>query len=245
MAAASADNAGFRTAVIAALPRLRRFCQGLAGNAQDGDDLMQATVERALSRADQFEPGTRIESWMFRIAQNLRIDAARSAQRRGHHMPIEDMPDAAGEDGRTTVENRSDLAAAQRALQAVPEDQRAAFLLVVVEGMSYREAAETLDVPVGTIMSRLARARLRIEQVVGRSTGNESIGKRSGGASNKNAESSHSSELSSSGCGASSGPGASTGSRRPTTTRRVSSTPSSARPARAAPTPSPSTGPVV
>lgn len=171
MAAEGADDAEFRSAVIAALPRLRRFCQGLAGNAQDGDDLMQSTVERALSRADRFEPGTRIDSWMFRIAQNLRIDAARSAQRRGFHVPIEDMPDTGGEDGRTTVENRSDLAAAQRALQAVPEDQRAAFLLVVVEGMSYREAADALDVPVGTIMSRLARARGRIEQAIGRGTG--------------------------------------------------------------------------
>lgn len=171
MAAGGAVEAGFRNAVIAALPRLRRFCQGLMGNAQDGDDLMQSTVERALSRADQFEPGTRIDSWMFRIAQNLRIDAARAGQRRGHQVPIEDLPDAAGEDGRTTVENRSDLAAAQRALQAVPEDQRAAFLLVVVEGMSYREAAEVLDVPVGTIMSRLARARGRIEQAVGRGPG--------------------------------------------------------------------------
>lgn len=160
-----------RDAIIAALPRLRRFCQGLAGNAQDGDDLMQSTVERALSRAHQFEAGTRVDSWMFRISQNLRIDAARAAARRGTQVPVEDLPETIGEDGRVTVENRSDLAAAQRALQAVPEDQRAAFLLVVVEGLSYREAAEVLDVPVGTIMSRLARARGRIEQVVGRGPG--------------------------------------------------------------------------
>lgn len=171
MAAASADEADFRNAVIAALPRLRRFCQGLAGNAQDGDDLMQATVERALSRANQFETGTRIDSWMFRIAQNLRIDAARSTQRRGQQVPIEDLPDTIGEDGRTTLENRSDLVAANRALQAVPDEQRAAFLLVVVEGLSYREAAEVLEVPVGTIMSRLARARGRIEQAIGRGPG--------------------------------------------------------------------------
>lgn len=162
---------GFRAAVIAALPRLRRFCQGLAGQAQDGDDLMQSTVERALSREHQFAPGTRVDSWMFRIAQNLYIDRARAAGRRGHQVPIEDLPETMGEDGRTTVEQRSDLAAAQRALQAVPEDQRAAFLLVVVEGLSYREAAELLEVPVGTIMSRLARARGRIEQVVGRGPG--------------------------------------------------------------------------
>ena len=171
MAEGTTQTQPIRDAIIAALPRLRRFCQGLAGNAQDGDDLMQSTVERALSRAHQFEAGTRVDSWMFRIAQNLRIDAARAARRRGTQVPVEDMPETMGEDGRATVESRSDLAAAQRALQAVPEDQRAAFLLVVVEGMSSREAAETLDVPVGTIMSRLARARGRIEQVVGRGPG--------------------------------------------------------------------------
>lgn len=171
MAEGTTQTQPARDAIIAALPRLRRFCQGLAGNAQDGDDLMQSTVERALSRAHQFEAGTRVDSWMFRIAQNLRIDAARAALRRGTRVPVDDLPETMGEDGRATVENRSDLAAAQRALLAVPEDQRAAFLLVVVEGMSYREAADTLEVPVGTIMSRLARARGRIEQVVGRGPG--------------------------------------------------------------------------
>lgn len=171
MAEGTTQTQPTRDAIIAALPRLRRFCQGLAGNAQDGDDLMQSTVERALSRAHQFEAGTRVDSWMFRIAQNLRIDAARAALRRGTQVSVDDLPETMGEDGRATVENRSDLAAAQRALLAVPEDQRAAFLLVVVEGMSYREAADTLEVPVGTIMSRLARARGRIEQVVGRGPG--------------------------------------------------------------------------
>lgn len=171
MAAGEAAGQTFKDAVIAALPRLRRFCQGLAGNAQDGDDLMQSTVERALARAHQFVPGTRLDSWMFRIAQNLHIDGARAAQRRGHQVPVDELPETMGEDGRVTLEGRSDLAAAQRALQAIPEDQRAAFLLVVVEGLSYREAAEVLEVPVGTIMSRLARARGRIEQVVGRGPG--------------------------------------------------------------------------
>ncbi len=168
MAEASANAEPIRDAILAALPRLRRFCQGLAGSAQDGDDLMQSTVERALSRVHQFDPGTRVDSWMFRIAQNIHIDGARAAQRRGRQVPVEDVPDVMGDDGRSITENRSDLAAAQRALQAVPDDQRAAFLLVVVEGMSYREAAETLDVPVGTVMSRLARARGRIEQAMGR-----------------------------------------------------------------------------
>ncbi|MGE3689973.1 MAG: RNA polymerase sigma factor [Novosphingobium sp.] len=163
MADGNAASESMRKAIVAALPRLRRFCQAMAGSAQDGDDLMQSAVERALSRAHLFEEGTRIDSWMFRIAQNLHIDAARSAQRRGHSVPVEDAIDLVGQDGRDLVENRSELAAAQRALQTVPEDQRAAFVLVVVEGMSYRDAAEVLEVPVGTVMSRLARARGRIE----------------------------------------------------------------------------------
>ncbi|MFM5883863.1 MAG: RNA polymerase sigma factor [Novosphingobium sp.] len=160
-----------RAAMVAALPRLRRFCRSMAGNAEDGDDLMQSVIERALARADQFQPGTRIDSWMFRIAQNLRIDAARAAARRGSAVPIDAVGDLRGEDGRNTLEARSDLAAAQRTLQTLPEDQRATFLLVVVEGLSYREAAEVLAVPVGTVMSRLGRARSRIDGVVGRSTG--------------------------------------------------------------------------
>lgn len=171
MAGHGAVPEDMRTAIIAALPRLRRFCTGLAGNAHDGDDLMQSTVERALSRSHLFEPGTRLDSWLFRIARNRQIDLARTSQRRGAQVAVDDLPDMMGEDGQQTVDNRSDLAAAQRALQAVPEDQRAAFLLVVVEGLSYREAADVLDVPLGTVMSRIARARARIEQVVGRSAG--------------------------------------------------------------------------
>lgn len=171
MADSDATAGSVRAQIIAALPRLRRFCWALAGNAEDGDDLMQSTVERALGRAHQFESGTQLSSWLFRIARNLRIDAARQAGRRGAHLPIDELPEQQGEDGLALVENRSELAAAQRALQALPEDQRLTFVLVVVEGLSYRDAAEVLEVPVGTVMSRLARARGRIEQVLCRSGG--------------------------------------------------------------------------
>lgn len=167
MADGTAVTEAMRSAIVAALPRLRRFCQAMAGNPDDGDDLMQATVERALSRHTQFEPGTRVDSWMYRIAQNLHIDGARSRQRRGVSVPIEDLPERIGEDGRAVVEGRSELAMAQRALAQLPEDQRAAFVLVVIEGLSYREAADTLEVPIGTIMSRIARARGRIGEALG------------------------------------------------------------------------------
>lgn len=165
------DSTDMRAQIIAALPKLRRFCRGLTRHGEDGDDLMQSTVERALARAHQFEPGSRVDAWMFRIARNLYIDEVRSSKRRGTQVDIDDMAETKVEDGREVVEARSDLAAAQRALQEVPEDQRSAFLLVVVEGLSYREAADVLEVPMGTIMSRLARARTKIDAVVGRSKG--------------------------------------------------------------------------
>jgi RNA polymerase sigma-70 factor (ECF subfamily) len=155
---------GLQPRIIALLPRLRRFCEGLAGSPHDGDDLMQATVERALSRAHQFDEDTRLDSWMYRIAQNLHIDRGRSMKRRGTSVDLEHAEELTGDDGRQITEARSDLAAAQAVLQALPEDQRATFLLVVVEGLSYREAADAMEVQIGTVMSRIARARQRIAE---------------------------------------------------------------------------------
>lgn len=155
-----------QAAIVAALPRLRRFCHALAGGAADGDDLMQSTVERALGHLGQFVPGTRVDSWMFRIAQNLNIDRARAVRRRGLAVPVEEAHGLQGEDGRQIVEGRSELAVALGALATVPDDQRAAFALVVIEGLSYREAADVLDVPIGTIMSRIARARTRLHHAL-------------------------------------------------------------------------------
>jgi RNA polymerase sigma-70 factor (ECF subfamily) len=166
MADGNADADSMRAAIVAALPRLRRFCQSMAGNAADGDDLMQSTVERALQHSDQFRAGTRVDSWMFRIAQNLQIDKVRAAGRRGTAVQFDELHDLTGDDGRAATESRNELAVIQRALGTVPDDQRAAFLLVVVEGMSYRDASEALDVPIGTIMSRIARARARIERAL-------------------------------------------------------------------------------
>ena len=156
----------WQSRIIALLPRLRRFCEGMAGSPHDGDDLMQATVERALTRSHLFEEGSRLDSWLFRIAQNLHIDRLRSGKRKGTSVDLEHAAELTGDDGRQVTEARSDLAAAQRVLQTLPEEQRTTFLLVVIEGLSYREAADVMGVQIGTVMSRIPRARQRIAEVL-------------------------------------------------------------------------------
>jgi|LNFM01.2.fsa_nt_gb RNA polymerase sigma-70 factor (ECF subfamily) len=141
--------------MIALLPRLRRFARGLSRSQDEADDLVQAACERAIRAADSFEPGTRFDSWMFRIIRNLRIDQAR----RMSMIPLDDEIDLPGEDGRRTVGALLELREVRAGITALPDELREVLLLVCVEDMSYREAAGVLDIPVGTVMSRLARAR--------------------------------------------------------------------------------------
>ncbi len=154
---------GLRQDVIAILPRLRRFCMALANGMDAGDDLCQATVERALSREDQFIPGTRLDSWMYRIAKNIHIDQIRRLKTRGVEIDVDDAFTISGDDGVQIVEGRSDLAKAQAAMAALPDDQRILLALVVLDGKSYREASDILEIPMGTVMSRIARARRSID----------------------------------------------------------------------------------
>ena len=154
---------GLRQDVIAILPRLRRFCMALAKGMDVGDDLCQATVERALSREDQFIPGTRLDSWMYRIAQNIHIDQVRRLKTRGVEIDVDDAFTVSGDDGVQIVEGRSDLAKARAAMAALPDDQRILLALVVLDGKSYREASDILEIPMGTVMSRIARARRSID----------------------------------------------------------------------------------
>ena len=154
----SADD--IRRQMMALLPRLRRFAAALTGSPADGDDLVQDTVERALKNLHQWEPGTRLDNWMYRIAKNRFIDIRRSQKRSGvtgEAVP-EDAPEVA-RDGARAQEARLMLADVARALQALPDEQREALLLVAVEGFSYRDAADILEIPIGTLTSRIARAR--------------------------------------------------------------------------------------
>lgn len=154
-----------RRQIVDLLPRLRRFAYALTGDLDRGDDVIQEACVRALSRLDQWEPGTRLDSWMFRIAQNVWLDRIRALKVRGEAIDIDDAHDLAGEDGRSVTENRLALADVAEALASLPPDQRVVVTLVCVDGLSYKEAAETLEVPIGTIMSRLARGRQALHRM--------------------------------------------------------------------------------
>jgi RNA polymerase sigma-70 factor (ECF subfamily) len=121
---------------------------------------------RALERIEQWEAGTRLDSWMFKIAQNINIDEARARNRRGTAVGVEALETVAGDDGVRVVEGRSDINRVRQAVSELPNDQRALVGLVILEGKSYKEAAAILDVPIGTVMSRIARARASLNQAL-------------------------------------------------------------------------------
>ncbi len=150
--------------IVAYLPRLRRFAFALTGCPDRGEDLLQETCAKAIANAGQWQAGTRLDSWLFRIAQNHWIDTLRASRAAHEGVPIEDMPlpdqDSAGNSAFAQHHHR----AIRSAVSALPPDQRAVVALVCIEGFAYREAAEILDLPIGTVMSRLARARKSLHQ---------------------------------------------------------------------------------
>lgn len=150
-----------RIEMVQILPRLRRFARGLAGTSDQADDLVQASVEKALRNLDSFTSGTRMDAWMFRIIRNTWIDTIR-ARRVTVAFDADTADTLIGSDGRATTEASLHLTEVRRAMASLPEDQRAVLLLVCVEGLRYREVAQALDIPEGTVMSRLSRARLAL-----------------------------------------------------------------------------------
>jgi RNA polymerase sigma-70 factor (ECF subfamily) len=146
----------FHQGIEAAIPALRRYARALTRDAETADDLVQDTLVRAL-RSEHLFHGGEVRSWLYTILTNLNRNRLRSLARRPALSPIEDndAPDAAGpEAGGRDIE---------RALALLVDEQRTALLLVVLEGMTYREVAEVQGVPIGTVMSRLARARIQIK----------------------------------------------------------------------------------
>lgn len=148
-----------RNQIVALLPRLRRFACALTGDTDRGDDLVQETCVRALSKLDQWQRGTRLDSWLYRIAQNLWLDQIRAGKIRGERVDIDTLQDFVGDDGRKVTEGRLTLSAVALAIDQLPPEQKVLIALVCFEELSYKEAADVLEIPIGTVMSRLARAR--------------------------------------------------------------------------------------
>lgn len=163
-----------RQTLPAVLPRLRRFARTLTHEVQTADDLAQTAIERALSRAaqwrapaadatpDQVEAAVR--SWMFGIMKNAWIDNCRAHQRERALFASNDTAESTADPAPEMIQDRLSIAAA---MQRLPEEQQLAVSLVLIEGLSYKEAAEVLEVPVGTLTSRLSRGREALATMLG------------------------------------------------------------------------------
>jgi RNA polymerase sigma factor (sigma-70 family) len=157
----------FEDELMALLPRLRRFAHGLSKSPSDADDLTQMTIERALRAKAQWQPGTRLDSWLYKIMRNLWIDTVRSRGRKDQlESPVEDA-EMLGHDPRNGIEASIDLQRVMAAMDRLPDEQREVVALILIEGFGYREAAELLALPIGTVSSRLVRGRTALLALVG------------------------------------------------------------------------------
>ena len=146
---------------MAELGGLRRFCYSLTGNAADADDLLQTTVEKLLHKG--MPEDAHAAKWSYRVCKNVWIDELRSRDVRQRYPLIADEEDESHSTEKI-ADGEREIEAVSAALEKLPEDQRLALSLVTIEGKTYAEAAEILEVPVGTIMSRIARARKNLLQ---------------------------------------------------------------------------------
>lgn len=156
----------FRTQLLQALPALRRYSYALTGNPHNADDLLQSAVEKALSRWQQYQPDTHFDRWLYRLCRNLWIDMIRRDK------PTDAWEDDAGMDPESLPleQLHSDQAALSRVqehMNQLSSGLRTVLYLVAVEGRSYQETAELLEIPTGTVMSRLARARQQLSAALG------------------------------------------------------------------------------
>ncbi len=157
-----APAADLQAQLVALLPRLRRFARTLARNAHDADDLVQLALERALTRSEQLRADAPLAGWVFGIVRNAWIDELRARGRRERLF----APAEAGAQAATPDAHAAALSV-QEALTRLPEEQRSAVALVLVEGLSYKEAAHVMQVPIGTLTSRLARGREALQALLG------------------------------------------------------------------------------
>lgn len=159
----------FEDQLAALLPRLRRFAHSLSRDPTDADDLTQATIERALRAKAQWELGTKLDSWCYRIMHNLWIDTARSRSRKAVHEAPEEEGLSVGDDPIPGIEAAVDLKRVMAAMERLPDEQREVVALILVEGFGYREVSEMLGLPIGTVSSRLVRGRTALLAMVGES----------------------------------------------------------------------------
>lgn len=156
----------FERELLTLLPRLRRFAHALARDGADADDLLQVALERALKARDQWTPGTRLDAWMMRIVRNCWIDEIRSRTRRARTFAPAEEGETVGVDAQHEIEAKAEMHAVDRAMATLSHEQREVIALVLVEGLAYKEAAELLDIPMGTLTSRLTRGRQALAQML-------------------------------------------------------------------------------
>lgn len=156
-------NPSLRDAMLAAVPSLRAFAISLSGNIDRADDLVQETLLRAIANIDSFQPGTNMSAWMFTILRNLFRSEYRKRRRE-----VEDTDGSYAESLKSHPEQNSRLEFQEfrAALAKLPPDQREALILVGASGFSYEEAAAICDCAVGTIKSRVNRARTRLADLL-------------------------------------------------------------------------------
>ena|SRR5260221_10845561 len=154
-------------AIVQHIPRLRRYARALAGDRYSADDLVQDTLERAWNKLHLWRPGSDMRAWLFAIMHNVFVNQARS-RRYEVDSRVEDLPQIAV---RATQGQNLELVDVDRALRALPAEQREVVLLVAVEEMSYDEVSRALGIPIGTVMSRLSRGRDRLRQAFGSGVG--------------------------------------------------------------------------
>lgn len=165
----AADTKDFRRDLVSMLPKLRRFAMTLTRNANDADDLVQVACERAIARSHLWSGEGRLESWIYAMTRNLWVDEVRKRKVRGGG----GMVDIFEQDELNTeaaAEKAVYASQVQKMILSMPEGLASVFLLVNVEGYSYREAAEILGIPIGTVMSRLSTARLRLAAMLSENT---------------------------------------------------------------------------
>ena len=156
----------FTAAEIEALiPRLRRFARALTGSREAADDLTQDTLERAWVKRELWQAGTNLRAWLFAVMHGVFVNGVRRAHPTESRDDLE-YPERERADDGASAETATALRELRTALLRLPEEQRQVVLLVGLEQFSYAEAAEVLAVPIGTVMSRLARGRERLRQLL-------------------------------------------------------------------------------